>query len=88
MRRGLADPHKGSLDERRRRHRIKDTKRLCPGERGVVPHDARWGLFQMHRAGGGPEKIERSIRQDLWILRGGQPLPQTSKGRLLLAKYE
>ena len=51
------------------------------------PQDARWGLVQMCRVGGGLEKIERSTRQDLRILRGGQPLPQTSKGRLLLAKY-
>ena len=84
MRRGLADSNKGSLNKGRRRRRIKNTKILRLGERGVVSQDARWGLVQMRGAGEGLEKIERSTRQDL---RGGQPLPQTSKGRLLLAKY-
>ena len=69
MQKGLADPHKGNLDEGRRRRRIKNTKRLRLGGRGVVPQDARWGLVQMCGAGGGPEKIERSTQQDLQVLR-------------------
>ena len=71
----MADPYKGSLDERRRCRRIKDTKRLRPGERRVVPKDARWGLVQMRGAREGLEKVERSTQQDLRILRGGQPVP-------------
>ena len=81
------NPHKGSLDKGRRCHRIKNTKRLHLGGRGVVQQDARWGLVQMRRAGGSLEKIERSTRQDLRVLRGSQPLSKTSKGKLLLAKY-
>jgi len=83
----LANPHKGSLDKRRRCHIIKDTKRLRLGKRRVVPQDARWGLVQMRGVGGSLEKIERSTQQDLQVLRGSQPLLHTSKGRLLLAKY-
>ena len=81
------DLHKGSFDEGRKRHRTKGTKRLHLGKGRTVPQDARWSFVQMCGTGGSLEKIERCIGQDLWILRGGQPLPQTSKGRLLLAKH-
>ena len=37
----LANPHKGSLDKGRRCCRIKDTKGLRFGKRGVVPQDTR-----------------------------------------------
>ena len=36
MRRGLTDPHKGSLDERRKRHRTEVVKRLRHDERRTV----------------------------------------------------
>ena len=86
MRRELADLHKGSLDEGRRHRRTKGTKRLRPSKGRTVLQDARWGLIQMCGVGGSSKKIERSTRQDLRILRGGQPLLQTLKGRLLLAE--
>ena len=60
MRRGLADPHKGSLDERRRCRRIEGAERLRPGKRRSILQDAWWGLIQMHEAGGDLEKVERS----------------------------
>ena len=60
MQRGLVDPHKGSLDERRRCRRIEGAERLHPGERRTVPQDAWWGLVQMRGARGGLEKVERS----------------------------
>ena len=37
--------------------------------------------------GGSPEKIEGNTRQDLWVLRGSQSLPQTLESGLLLAKH-
>ena len=46
MRRGLADLHKGSFDEGRRRHRTKGTERLCPSEGRTVLQDARWGFVR------------------------------------------
>ena len=60
MQRGLADPHKGSLDERRRHCKTKSTKRQRPGKGRTIPRDARWGLVQVCGVGGSPEKIERS----------------------------
>ena len=50
MRKGLADPHKGSLDERRRCCRIEGAKRLRPNERKTVPQNAWWVLVKMRRA--------------------------------------
>ena len=67
------NPYKGSLDKGRRCRRIKNTKRLRLGKRGVIPQDAGWDLVQMRGAGGSLEKIERSTRQYLWVLRGSQP---------------
>ena len=60
MRRRLADSYKGGLDEERRRCRTKGAKRLRPGKRRIVLQDARWGLVQMCRAGGGLEKFKGS----------------------------
>ena len=60
MRRGLTNPHKGSLDEGRRHRRTKGTKRLRPGKGRTVPQDARWGLVQVCVAKGSLEKIKRS----------------------------
>ena len=47
MRKGLADLHKGSFDEGRRRHKTKGTERLRLSEGRTVPQDAKWGFAQM-----------------------------------------
>ena len=61
MRRGLTDPHKGSLDKRRRHCRTEVVKRLHHDERRTVLQNAWWGLVQVCRARRSPEKVERSI---------------------------
>ena len=61
MRRGLADPHKGSLDERRRCCRTEVVKGLCHDERRTVPQNASWGFVQMRRARRSLKKVERNI---------------------------
>ena len=40
MRRGLTDPHMGSLDERRRHRRTEVVKGLRYDERRIVPQNA------------------------------------------------
>ena len=58
--RGLADSHKGSLDERRRCHRTEGAKKLYLYERRTILQNAWWGLVQMCGARRSPEKVERS----------------------------
>ena len=60
MRRRLADPYKGSLDERRKCRRIEVVKRLRHDERRTVPQNAWWGLVQMCGARRSPEEVERN----------------------------
>ena len=67
--------------------RIEDIERLCFGKRRAVPQDARQDFILMRGPGGSLEKIEGNTRQDLWVLRGSQSLPQTPESRLLLAKH-
>ena len=59
MQRGLADLHKGSFVEGRRRRRTKGTERLRPSEGRIISQDARWSFVQMCGTGGSLEKIER-----------------------------
>ena len=59
MLRGLADPHKGSLDERRRCRRTESAKKLRLDERRTVSQNAWWGLVQMV----GQDEAQRKLKE-------------------------
>ena len=59
MLRGLADPLKGSFDERRRCRRTESAKKLRLDERRTVSQNAWWGLVQMV----GQDEAQRKLKE-------------------------